>query len=136
VAPGLFHDQETKILRAGSFDHANKEKRWRAFLALDSALAGEFRYGDERAKALNLELRSQTVFTADEELPGSTEVLGLIAGYSCEASSDVYRVAVFVATRLASKHLELIRTSKSIAKAMQTQRTCRAWGHSFARGFG
>jgi hypothetical protein len=36
---------------------------------------------------------------------------------------------------LASKHLEYVRTSKSIAKAMQTQRICRAWGNSFARGF-
>jgi hypothetical protein len=38
-------------------------------------------------------------------------------------------------TRLASKHLEYVRTSKSIAKAMKTQRICRAWGHSFAHGF-
>jgi hypothetical protein len=63
------------------------------------------------------------------------EVLSLVVGYSGEASSDVYRVADLVATRLASKHLEYVRTSKSIAKAMQTQRTCRAWGQSFARGF-
>jgi hypothetical protein len=35
----------------------------------------------------------------------------------------------------ASKHLDYVRTSKSIAKAMQTQRICRAWGHSFAWGF-
>jgi hypothetical protein len=63
------------------------------------------------------------------------EVLGLVVGYSCEASSDVHRLADLVATRLASKHLEYVRTSKSIAKAMQTQRTYCAWGHSFARGF-
>jgi transcription initiation factor TFIIIB Brf1 subunit/transcription initiation factor TFIIB len=63
------------------------------------------------------------------------EVLGLVVGYSGEASSDVHRVADLVATRLASKHLDYVRTSKSIAKAMQTQRICRAWGHSFARGF-
>jgi hypothetical protein len=56
-------------------------------------------------------------------------------GYSGEASSDVHRVADLVVTRLASKHLEYVRTSKSIAKAMRTQRICRAWGHSFARGF-
>jgi hypothetical protein len=62
-------------------------------------------------------------------------VLGLVVGYYGEASSDVYRVADLVATRLASKHLEYARTSASIAKAMQTQRICRAWGHSFARGF-
>jgi hypothetical protein len=48
------------------------------------------------------------------------EVLGLAMGYSGEASSDVYRVADLVATRLASKHLEYARTSASIAKAMQT----------------
>jgi hypothetical protein len=63
------------------------------------------------------------------------EVPGLVVGYSGEASSDVHRVADLVATRLASKHLEYIRTPASIAKAMQTQRICRAWGHNFARGF-
>jgi hypothetical protein len=62
-------------------------------------------------------------------------VLGLVVGYSGEASSDVQRVADLVATRLASKHLDYVRTSKSIAKAMQTQRICRAWGHTFAPGF-
>jgi hypothetical protein len=63
------------------------------------------------------------------------EVLGLVVGYSGEATSDVHRVADLVATRLASKHLEYVWTSESIAKAMQTQRICRAWGHSFAHGF-
>jgi hypothetical protein len=62
-------------------------------------------------------------------------MLGLVVGYSGEASSDVHRVAGLVATRLASKHLDNVKTSTSIAKAMQTQRICRAWGHSFARGF-
>jgi hypothetical protein len=47
------------------------------------------------------------------------ELLGLVVGYSGEASSDICRVADLVATRLASKHLEYVRTSKSIAKAMQ-----------------
>jgi hypothetical protein len=57
------------------------------------------------------------------------EVLGYVVGYSCEASSDICRVADLVATRLASKHLEYKRspTSKFL---------CRAWRHSFARGFG
>jgi hypothetical protein len=63
------------------------------------------------------------------------DVLDLVVGYSGEASSDVHRVADLVATRLASKHLEYVRTSASIAKAMQTQRICRAWEHSFTRGF-
>jgi hypothetical protein len=62
-------------------------------------------------------------------------VLGLVVGYSGEASSDVYRVADLVATRLASKHLEYIKTPASIAKAMQTQRICCAWGHFFAHLF-
>jgi hypothetical protein len=31
--------------------------------------------------------------------------------------------------------MSTIRTSKSIAKAMRTQRICLAGGHSFARGF-
>jgi hypothetical protein len=52
------------------------------------------------------------------------EVLGLVVGYSGEVSSDNYRVADLVATRLASKHLDYVRTSASIAKAMQTQRMC------------
>jgi hypothetical protein len=43
--------------------------------------------------------------------------------------------ADLVATPLASKHLDYARTSASIAKAMQTQRICHAWGHSFARGY-
>jgi hypothetical protein len=60
-------------------------------------------------------------------------VLGFVVGYSGEASSDVYRAAR--STRQASMHLEYARASASIAKAMQTQRICRAWGHSFARGF-
>jgi hypothetical protein len=46
------------------------------------------------------------------------EVLGLVVGYSGEASSDVNVVADLEATRLASKHLEYARTSASIAKAM------------------
>jgi hypothetical protein len=61
-------------------------------------------------------------------------VLGLVVGYSGEDLSDVYRVADLVATRLASKHLDYVRTSKSIAKAMQIQRICRALEHFFARG--
>jgi hypothetical protein len=63
------------------------------------------------------------------------EMLNLVVGYSGETSSDVYRVADLAATLLASKHLEYIKTPASIAKAMQTLRICRAWGHSFARGF-
>jgi hypothetical protein len=58
----------------------------------------------------------------------SGEVLGLVVGFSGEASSDVYRVADLVATRLASRHLEYVRTPESIAKAMQTQHICRDWG--------
>jgi hypothetical protein len=53
-------------------------------------------------------------------------VLGLVVGYSGESSSDVYRFADLVATRIASKHLEYIRNSASIAKAMQSERICRA----------
>jgi hypothetical protein len=61
------------------------------------------------------------------------EVLGLVVGHSGEASSDAYHIEDLEATRLASKHLEYIKTLASIAKAMQ--RNCRSWGHSFARGF-
>jgi hypothetical protein len=60
------------------------------------------------------------------------EVLGLVVGYSGEASSDVHRVADLVATRLASKHLEYVRTSASIAKAMQTTTASAATAASAA----
>jgi hypothetical protein len=70
VTPGLFNDQAARILGARSFNHANKENRWRFFLASDSMLAGEFRDEYERAMVLNLELRSQIVLAADEMLPG------------------------------------------------------------------
>ena len=59
----------------------------------------------------------------------------LVLGFSGEASSDVHLVADFVATRLATKHLEYMRTSASVAKAMKAQQIYRAWGHSFAQGF-
>jgi hypothetical protein len=58
VAPGLFNDQAARILGPGFFDRANKENRWRFFLASDSAHAVEFRDEYKRAKAINLELRS------------------------------------------------------------------------------
>jgi hypothetical protein len=54
ATPGLFNDQAARILGQRSFDHDNKENRWRTFLALDSALAVEFRDEFERAKAINL----------------------------------------------------------------------------------
>jgi hypothetical protein len=62
-------------------------------------------------------------------------VLGLVVGYFDEASSDIYHVADLVATRLASKHLEYVRTPASIAKAMRIQRICHTWEYSLARGF-
>jgi hypothetical protein len=64
VTPRLFNDQAARILGAGSFDHANKENRWRFFLASDSALAGEFR--DEYEQAINLELQSRIVLAVGE----------------------------------------------------------------------
>jgi hypothetical protein len=67
VTPGLFNDQAARILGQGSFDHANKENRWRTLLASDSALAVEFRDDFERAKAINLELQSRIVLAAAGE---------------------------------------------------------------------
>jgi hypothetical protein len=64
VTPGLFNDQAARILGQGSFDHANKENRWRTFLASESALAVEFRDDYDRAKAINLELLSRIVLAA------------------------------------------------------------------------
>jgi hypothetical protein len=52
------------------------------------------------------------------------EVLGLVVGHSGEASSDAYHIEDLEATRLASKHLDYIKTLASIAKAMQ--RNCRS----------
>lgn len=63
------------------------------------------------------------------------EVLGLVVGFSAEASPDVHRLADLVATRLAAKHLEFTRTSASVAKALKIHHIRHAWGHSFARGF-
>lgn len=63
------------------------------------------------------------------------EVLGLVVGFSGEASSDVHDVADFVATRLAMKHLDYYRTAFSIAKSMKAQMIHRSWGHSFVQGF-
>jgi hypothetical protein len=63
------------------------------------------------------------------------EVLGLVVGFAGEASSDVHRLADFVATRLAAKHLDYYRTAFSLAKSMKAQQIHRAWGHSFAQGF-
>lgn len=63
------------------------------------------------------------------------KVLGLVVGFMGEASSDVHEVADFVATRLASKHLEFFRTAASVAKAMKAQQIHRAWGHSFVQGY-
>jgi hypothetical protein len=63
------------------------------------------------------------------------EVLGLVVGYTGEASSDIHQVADLVAARLASTHLEYVRTTLSVAKALHIQRIYRDWGHSFARGF-
>ena len=74
----------------------------------------------------------------NEEYGKDGEVLGLVVGFSGEgreASSDVHLVADFVASRLATKHLEYVRTSASVAKALKAQQIYRAWGHSFAQGF-
>jgi hypothetical protein len=71
VTPGLFNDQAARILGQGSFNHANKENRWRTFLASDSALAVEFRDEYERAKTINLEPQSLIVLAAGEVLPVS-----------------------------------------------------------------
>jgi hypothetical protein len=81
VTPGLFNGQAARSLGQGSFNHANKENRWRTFLPSDSLLAVEFRDKFERAKAINLELRSRIVLAADKVLPvnifyGPIEVFG------------------------------------------------------------
>jgi hypothetical protein len=69
VTPGLLNNKAARILGQGSFDHDNKKNRWCTFLALVSALAVEFRDEFERAKAINLELRSRIPLAAGEVLP-------------------------------------------------------------------
>jgi hypothetical protein len=71
VTPRLLSDKAARILGQGSLDHANKENRWRTFLASDSALAVEFRDEFERAKAINSERRSRILLAAGETQPVS-----------------------------------------------------------------
>jgi hypothetical protein len=85
VTPGLFNDQAARILGQGSFEHANTENRWRFLLASDSALAVAFRDEYERAKAINLELRSRIVLAAGEVLPVSI-FDGAIDGFAVDIS--------------------------------------------------
>jgi hypothetical protein len=84
VTPELFNDQEARILGQGSFDHGNKENRWRTFQASESSLAVEFRGEFERAKAINLELRSRLPLAADEVLPVSI-FDGPIEGFAADS---------------------------------------------------
>jgi hypothetical protein len=83
VTPRRFNDQAARILGQGSFDYGNKENRWRTLLASDSALAVEFRDEFERAKAINLELRSRLPLAAGEVLPKST-FDGPIEGFAAD----------------------------------------------------
>jgi hypothetical protein len=85
VMLGLFNDQAAWILGPGSFDHANKENRWRTFLASDSALAVVFRDEYERVKAINLKLQGRIVLAADEGLPVSI-FDGSIEGFEVDIS--------------------------------------------------
>jgi hypothetical protein len=85
VTPGLFNDQAARILGPGSFDHDNKENRWRTFQASDSALAVEFRDEFERTKAINLELRRRLPLAAGEVPPVSI-FDGPIEGFGADIS--------------------------------------------------
>jgi hypothetical protein len=91
VTPGLFNDQAARILGQGPFDHANKENRWRTYVASDSALAVEFRGAFERAKSINLELRSRLFLAAGEVLPVSI-FDGPIEGFGADISKLHKRV--------------------------------------------
>jgi hypothetical protein len=84
VTPGLFNDQAARILGQGPFDHDNKENRWRTFLVSDSSLAVEFRGEFERAKAINLELRSRIALAAGEVPPVSI-FDGPIEGFAADS---------------------------------------------------
>jgi hypothetical protein len=134
---GCGHLADTKTLNA-SKQHYHKKSTDFGFAVKQRQTEGKSEYRKKAGK-LDAEYHqpgdATTFKSILNEYGKGGEVLGLVAGYSGEASSDVHRVADLVATRLASKHLEYVRTSRSIAKAMQTQRICRAWGHSFARGF-
>jgi hypothetical protein len=84
VAPGLFNDQAARILGQGSFDYDKEENRWRTFLASDSSFAVEFRGEFERAKAINLELRSRIALAAGEVPPVSI-FDGPIEGFAADS---------------------------------------------------
>jgi hypothetical protein len=86
MTPGLFNDQAAQILGQGSFDHDNKENRWRTFLASGSALAVEFRGEFERAKAINFELRSRLALVAGE-MPQASIFDGPIEGFGADNES-------------------------------------------------
>jgi hypothetical protein len=132
---GCDHLADTKTLNA-SKQHYHKKSRDLGFAVQQRQTEVK---SDYRKKAGKLDAQyhqpgdATTFKSILNEYDRGGEVLGLVVGYSGEASSDVHRVADLVTTRLASNHLDYVRTSKSIAKAMQTQRICRAWGHSFAR---
>jgi hypothetical protein len=134
---GCDHLVDTKTLNARK--HHNHKKSTDFGFAVNqrqTEVKSEYRKKADKLDAEYHQPGDATMFKSIlNEYGKGGEVLGLVVGYSSEASSDVHRVADLVATRLASKHLEYVRTSASIAKAMQIERICRAWGHSFARGF-
>jgi hypothetical protein len=103
VTPGLFNDQAIRILGQGFFDHDNKENRWRALLASDSALTVEFRDEFERAKAINLELRSRLVLAAGEVLPVSI-FDGPIEGFGAD-NEKLYKLITEKRDELRSRDL-------------------------------
>jgi hypothetical protein len=134
---GCDHLADTKTLNA-SKNHYHKKSTDFGFAVTQrqTEVKSEYRKRAGNTDAEYHQPGDATTFMSilSEYIKGG-EMLGLVVGYSGEASSDVHRVADLVATRLALKHFKYARTSKSIANAMQTQRICRAWGHFFARGF-
>ena len=129
---------DTKTLNAGKTDyHIASLDFGFAVKKRESEVKSEYR---KHAASLDAKYHQQpddgpTFTSILNEYGKGGEVLGLVVGFSGEASSDVHRVADFVATRLAAKHLEYYRTAFSVAKAMKAHQIHRVWGHSFAQGF-
>jgi hypothetical protein len=119
---GCDHLADTKTLNA-SKQHYNKKSTDFGFAVniRQTEVKSEYRMYSDKLDAECHQPGNATTFKSIlNEYGRDGEVLGLVVGYSCEASTDVCRVADLIADRLASKHLLYVRTSASIAKAMQT----------------
>jgi hypothetical protein len=111
------HLADTKTLNASKQHYHKKSMDFGFAVNLrQTEVESDYRKKAEKLDAKHHQPGDATTFkTILNEYGTGGEVLGLVVGYSGEASSDVHRLADLVATRLSSKHLEYVRTSASIA---------------------